>query len=140
MRKSQWLITILLVIGFYIVQHRSVSSVALPTTATTTGSSVQIPVVMKKPTGPAEFWVLSQTADQQYFVSIFVNERVVHRFSANRMTGTDATGKNYTSIGQIKLDGQLYQVTAIHINASGTAGWISFHSVSPQAPSNQSAG
>lgn len=140
MRKSQWVITILMVIGFYIVQHRSVPSIALPTSATTAGLSVQIPVAMQKPVGPAEFWVLSQTSEQQYVVSVFMNERAVQRFSANRMTGTDATGKNYTSIGQIKLDGQLYQVTAIHINTNGTSGWIAFHAVNAQTSSNQSGG
>lgn len=126
--------TLLLVIGFYFVQHRSVPNVALPPGARTNGSQIVIPFAMQKPNGTQETWVLSRNASQQYFVSVFVNERMVRRFQANRVNSQDSSGVNYTSLGDLKFDGQSYQVTGIHINPNQSSGYITFKPM----PSNTS--
>lgn len=140
MRKSQWIITLLLIIGFFLIQQRTVPNVALPPEATSHGTQVTIPFAMKPPNSVKETWVLSTNTSQQYFVSVFVNERMVRRFQANKVTSRDASGTNYACSGQIKFDGQPYQATMIHLGSNQTAGSITFQSTagsSANQPGNQ---
>ena len=117
---------ILLVIGFYFVRQRTVPSVALPPLAVSLGTTVKVPVQMQSPRGTAEVWVLTRDPNHRYYVSVFVKQQLVHRFEANQLRAKDSTGANYTSVGQLKFDGQLYQVSTIHINDNETSGYIQF--------------
>lgn len=120
----------LLVIGFYFAQHRTVPSIPLPANAAASGTKVKIPFVMQKPSPVNETWVLTKSTNQQFFVGVYVNERMIRRFQANRTISKDASGVEYTSIGDLKFNGQAYQVVSIHINPDNKSGFITFKQVS----------
>lgn len=124
MNKTGLFVMLLIIIGFLVLQHRTVPNVPLPSAYHAQGASIQIPLAMRYDLSQEEVWTLSKRADaDQYFASVFAKERLLRQFATTKLLSADG-GRTYATAGQIRVNGVLYEATRLHVNPDGRTGYI----------------
>lgn len=125
MKRSSWLITILFIIAFFVIEHRTIPNVPLPQHYTLSGTRLTIPVSMSVPKANTETWTLSRTSDgSHYFVGVVSNQKFIRSFSSTKKLTATSTGTEYGGSGQIRINGVLFDVDTIHVNPDGRSGQV----------------
>ncbi len=132
MRRYGWVLTVLIIAAFFIIQHRSVPNAPSPTNAVTTSQGIRIPVVTEVPSGTGEVWILARKSNGGYVVNVYNRQTLLHAFMAGKKITSDSTGTTYSASNDIRLGYIEYQATAIHVNKDGKSGYIALRQIASQ--------
>lgn len=124
--NSSWVFTLLIVVAFFLFEHRATPEVPLPAHYTKVGNAVRIPVGMGVPSTNGESWTLAKVNQQNYVVLLTNNSKTLHQYKANPSGHRAADGTNFAVAGAVNLDGTLYQAQTLHVNPDGRTGYIQF--------------
>jgi uncharacterized membrane protein YvbJ len=122
--KSGIFITILIVIAFFLFQHRGTPSISVPKNAVIQGDQIKVPVLMQAYQDPQQHWTLTRRQNKQFSVNVYDNYKLVQQFAAGKVETKTANGTDYTVSGEIRIDGQLYEASQLHVNADLRSGFI----------------
>ncbi|MCL6547764.1 MAG: hypothetical protein K6T30_02520 [Alicyclobacillus sp.] len=126
-RTANWVITLLILVVFFLVQHRSVPNLTLPKNASVHGQAVRIPVAVRTAPAHGAFWNLSRTTDaKRYFVTAYESGNPVRQFATQGAPRSAADGVDYPASGQVRFRQALYRAVTIHVNRDGRSGYILF--------------
>lgn len=137
---SSWLFTLLVVIGLFLIQHRSVPDVPFPAHYVKVGQEIRIPLRLASPTGTGENWLLAKIDNQSYAALVTVGGRTLHQYAVTSHGVADSTGVTYTTKGNINLENTLYHATYIHVNQSGQTGYVQLSPANTPASSTSGSG
>jgi hypothetical protein len=122
--KSGIFITILIVIAFFLFQHQGTPSISVPGNAVMQGDQIKVPVLMQAYKDRQQHWTLTMRQNKQYSVNVYDNYKLVQQFAAGKVEMKTANGTDYDVSGQIRIDGQLYKASQLHINPDLRSGFI----------------
>lgn len=138
MRRYGWVLTVLIIVAFFVIRHRSVPYAPAPANAVTISQGIRVPVATKLPQGTGEVWVLAKMNNKEYVVNVYNKQSLLHVFKAGSEVSQDSSGTTYQAEDDIRLGYTEYQATAIHVNPDGRSGYIELKEVSnPNSTGNQ---
>lgn len=140
---SGWVLSLIVVIAVFFIEHRSTPVVAYPAHYTKVGTDIQIPVATTPPSQTGESWSLGKINNTSYIVTLTENSRTVREYRTKGTGKPTAGGVSYTTTGVINIEDTIYQATTIVVGPDGHSGYIELKpvkTVSENATSNAATG
>lgn len=146
MGRSNWLIVLLVIAGFYVVEHQRVPTVSVPAHYTMVHGDMRIPVAMAQAKSNQTGWALARSSQGYYVALMYQNGRLSRQFETTKKavaqsgSGQTNVSHTYPATGQVNIAGTVYDVAEIHVNAAGNSGYIELKPSGNPAANNASSG
>lgn len=138
---KQIILMVVVIVAFAIIQHRAPTILPAPPESQVHGSTIQIPVTTLPSESAQVSWQLIELPSHQYQVIVRDKSRVAGKFNATILQEKNTAGQTFRAAGTAQFGTQSYYANTIHVNASGTSGYIVFqkNAAATGATSNSSA-